>query len=104
DEGGAFGYQANNEASANDNFDLLRWRAVMADGLLINVPETDPAAAARAVERHFDPDVERLNVYIAVPAARPGAPNFQRSGGPPEPHVRFLPSPRGVVDWSAGAA
>jgi type VI secretion system protein ImpJ len=101
-EWGVLDFQANNEAIANGNFDLLRCRAVMPDGLLINVPETDPAPAARPVAEHFDADAERLSVYIAVPAARPGAPNFQRSGGPADPNVRFLQSPGVMIDETTG--
>jgi len=101
-EWGVLDFQANNEAIANGNFDLLRCRAVMPDGLLINVPETDPAPAARPVGEHFDADAEHLSVYIAVPATRPGAPNFQRSGGPPDSNIRFLQSPGVAIDETTG--
>src|SRR5215831_3824523 len=63
-EWGVLDFQANNEAIANGNFDLLRCRAVMPDGLLINVPETDPAPAARPVAEHFEArrTLERLRL------------------------------------------
>jgi type VI secretion system protein ImpJ len=101
-EWGVLDFQANNEAIANGNFDLLRCRAVMPDGLVINVPETDPAPSARPVAEHFDADAEHLSVYIAVPATRSGAPNFQRSGGPPDLNVRFLQSPALTIDETSG--
>src|SRR5262252_9090364 len=66
-EWGVLEFQANGQAIANGNFDLLRCRAVMPDGLSINVPETDPAPAARPVGEQFDPDAAHLDVYLAVP-------------------------------------
>src|SRR5437867_1037932 len=99
---GILDFQANGEAIANGNFDLLRCRAVMPDGLLINVPETDPAPAARQVGEHFGPDAERLGVYIAVPAQRSGAPNFQRNGGSADQNLRYLQTGATIIDETTG--
>ena len=41
-EWGLLDFQANSEAVANGNVDLLRCRGVMPDGLWLNIPETDP--------------------------------------------------------------
>jgi type VI secretion system protein ImpJ len=101
-EWGVLELQANGEAIANGNFDLLRCRAVVPDGLLINVPDTDPAPASRSVAEHFDPESERLDVYLAVPAKRSGAPNFQRNGGAPDQNVRYLQSPSAIIDETTG--
>ncbi len=101
-EWGVLDFQANGEAIANGNFDLLRCRAVLPDGLLINVPEIDPAPAARQVGEHFEPDAERLGVYIAVPAKHSGAPNFQRNGGAPDQNVRYLQSALAIIDETTG--
>jgi type VI secretion system protein ImpJ len=99
---GILDFQANGEAIANGNFDLLRCRAVMPDGLLINVPETDPAPVARQVGELFDPDAERLGVYLAVPAKRTGAPNFQRNGGAADQNLRYLQSSASTIDETTG--
>jgi type VI secretion system protein ImpJ len=101
-EWGVLDFQPNGEAIGNGNFDLLRCRAVMPDGLLINVPETDPAPAARPVGEHFDPDAERLGVYVALPAKRSGAANFQRNGGAPDQNVRYLQSAAAIIDETTG--
>ncbi len=101
-EWGVLDFQANGEAIANGNFDLLRCRAILPDGLLINVPEIDPAPAARQVGEHFEPDAERLGVYIAVPAKHSGAPNFQRNGGAPDQNVRYLQSALAIIDETTG--
>jgi type VI secretion system protein ImpJ len=101
-EWGVLDFQANNEAIANGNFDLVRCRAVMPDGLLINIPETDAAPAPRPVGEHFDPDAEKLNVHLAIPAKRAGAANFQRNGNAPDMNVRYLQSPAMMLDETTG--
>jgi len=88
-EWGVLELQANTEAIANGSFDLLRCRAVMPDGLLVNIPQSDPAPDARPIQGHFDPDAERIPVYLAVPAKRAGAANFQRNGGAADQLVRY---------------
>ncbi|HXD33107.1 MAG TPA: type VI secretion system baseplate subunit TssK [Pyrinomonadaceae bacterium] len=101
-EWGVLDIQANNEAIANGSFDLVRCRAVMPDGLVINIPETDPAPAARAVQEHFDPSLERLPVHLAVPAKRAGAINFQQNGGAPDQMVRYSQTLGTLPDETTG--
>src|SRR5215468_2281520 len=69
-EWGILDLQLSNESIANGFVELVRCRAVMPDGLIVNVPETDPAPHRRAVEDHFDPDAERLALYLAIPSKR----------------------------------
>ena len=101
-EWGVLDFQANNEAIANGNFDLIRCRAVMPDGVLISVPETEPAPAPRPVMEHFGPDAAKLDVHLAIPAKRSGAANFQRNGGAPDQNVRYLQNPGMVPDETTG--
>lgn len=99
---GVLEFQPNNEAIANGSFDLVRCRAVMPDGLVVNIPDIDPAPAARPVQEHFDPTVERLPVHLAVPAKRAGATNFQRNGGPADPMVRYSQVSANLPDETTG--
>jgi type VI secretion system protein ImpJ len=101
-EWGILDLQANTEAIANGNFDLLRCRAVMPDGLVINVPLSDPAPDARPIQGHFDPDAERLPVYLSVPAKRAGAANFQRNGSEPDQLLRYGQTAGAVIDETTG--
>jgi type VI secretion system protein ImpJ len=101
-EWGVLDIQVNNEAVANGSFDLVRCRAVMPDGLLLNIPEVDPAPAARSLEGHFNQSEERLNVNLAVPAKRAGAPNFQQNGGPSDQMVRYSQNMGTVSDETTG--
>ena len=101
-EWGILDLQVNTDAIANGNFDLLRCRTVMPDGLVVNIPEGDPAPDARPIEGHYDPDAERLEVYLAVPAKRAGAVNFQRDGGAPDQMVRYGQTAGAVPDETTG--
>src|SRR6185503_2436765 len=87
---GVIDLQVNRESIANGYFDVLRCRAVTPDGLMINIPEIEQAPPPRPVEGHFDMDDDRLDVYLAVPARREGAINFQLSGADGGQIVRYL--------------
>ena len=101
-EWGVLDIQANTEAIANGNFDLIRCRAVMPDGLTVNIPESDPAPGPRPIQDHFDPDAERLDVYLVVPAKLAGAANFQRNGGSSDQVVRYGQVASTVPDETTG--
>jgi type VI secretion system protein ImpJ len=99
---GVIDFQINTEAIGNGSFDVLRCRAVMPDGLLINIPDTDPAPAPRPIGEHFSPDAARLDVHLGIPAKRAGAANFQRNGSAPEQNVRFLQMAATLPDETTG--
>lgn len=101
-EWGVLDIQANTEAIANGNFDLIRCRAVMPDGLTVNIPESDPAPEPRPIKDHFDPDAERLDVYLGVPAKLAGSANFQTSGGTSDKVVRYGQVAGTVLDETTG--
>ena len=101
-EWGVLDFQANLEAIANGSFELLGCRAVMPDGLLINVPDTEPAPAARPIREFFNPEADRLHVYLAIPAKRAGAANFQRNGAAPDHNIRYLQTPGTLPDETTG--
>src|ERR1700752_165710 len=101
-EWGILDLQPNTEAIANGSFDLVRCRAVMPDGLVVNIPQTDPAPDARPIQGHFDPDQERLPVYLAIQAKRAGAANFQRNGAPVDQLVRYGQTAAAVPDETTG--
>ena len=101
-EWGVINFQINNESIGNGNFDLLRCRAVLPDGLMINIPDTDPAPAPRPVGEHFSPEAQKLDVHLAIPAKRSGAANYQRNGSAPDQNVRFLQSAGTTPDETTG--
>ena len=99
---GVLDLQLNRESIANGYFDLVRCRAVMPDGLLVNVPEVEQSPPPRAVEGHFEMADERLDVYLAVPARRAGAINFQAFGADGGQMVRYLQDAGLVPDETTG--
>ncbi|MEP7038286.1 MAG: type VI secretion system baseplate subunit TssK, partial [Acidobacteriota bacterium] len=52
-EYGVLDLQVNNEAVANGNFQITNCYAVLPDGLLINVPDTEAVPDLRPVGNHF---------------------------------------------------
>jgi type VI secretion system protein ImpJ len=101
-EWGVLDQQLNRESIANGYVELVRCTAVLPDGLLVTIPDTDPAPDPRPVEGHFDPAAERLDVYLAIPAKRVGAANFQGNGSDGGHRIRYLQSPSVVVDETTG--
>jgi type VI secretion system protein ImpJ len=99
---GVLDLQVNRESIANGYFDLVQCRAVMPDGLMINMPEIEQAPPPRPVEGHFDMADERLHVYLAVPAKRAGAINFQSPGANGGQMVRYLQDAGVVPDETTG--
>src|SRR5262249_16667661 len=67
---GILDLRINRESLANNSFELLSCTAAMPDGLFVSVPGADVASPSRSVDGHFHPDMESLNVHLAVPAVR----------------------------------
>jgi type VI secretion system protein ImpJ len=101
-EWGILDLQINRESVTNGLFDLVRCRAVMPDGLLINLPQTETAPPPRPIVDHFDADAERLDVYLAVPAKRIGAANFAANGASGAQTVRYAQDAGAVPDETTG--
>jgi type VI secretion system protein ImpJ len=102
-EYGVLDLQINREAIANGNFQLTGCRAVLPDGLMINVPDTDGVPDLRPVGDHFNPEAEVLGVHLAIPAQKTGAANFQSNGAKAGINVRFLQEGALVKDETSGA-
>jgi type VI secretion system protein ImpJ len=98
---GVLDVRLNQESIANGYVELVRCTAAMPDGLVVNIPDTDPAPDPRPVEGHFDPTAERLDVHLAIPAKRVGAVNFEANGAGGQ-RVRYLQTPSVVVDETTG--
>lgn len=101
-EWGVLDLELNHESIANGYFELVRCRAVMPDGLLLNIPQTDQAPDPRPIENHFDPEADRLDVYLAVPVKRDGAANFQVGGSEHSQMVRYWQEAATVQDETTG--
>jgi type VI secretion system protein ImpJ len=101
-EWGVLDLQLSNEAVANGFCEVVRCRAVMPDGLVINVPQADAAPEPRRLRDLFGPGTESLGLYLAVPSKLAGRANFQSNGGPATPTTRYWQEARMVPDETTG--
>jgi type VI secretion system protein ImpJ len=101
-EWGVIDLQINRESIANGVFEIVRCRAVMPDGLTVNVPETDPAPDPRPIETNFAQGTDKLDVHLAVPAKRIGAINYRVNGGDHDLLTRYLLDAGVAIDEVTG--
>jgi type VI secretion system protein ImpJ len=101
-EWGVLDLQLNQEAIANGFCEVVRCRAVMPDGLVVNIPQSDAAPDPRPVGEFFAAGDDRLDVFLAVPSKRAGAANFQADGGERGPAVRYWQDAALVQDETTG--
>ena len=100
---GVLDLRINNEAIANGNFQIISCRAVLPDGLVVNVPDTEAVPDLRQVGDHFRVEAEKLGVHLAIPAKKIGEANFQPNGGAADGNLRFLQEAGRVKDEAGGA-
>lgn len=101
-EYGILELQINREAIANGNFQITNCRAVLPDGLMINVPDAEAVPDMRPVGEHFHPEQEKLGVHIAIPAKKIGEANYQANGAKANINLRFLQEGALVKDETSG--
>ena len=102
-EYGVLDLRVNNEAIANGNFQITNCRAVMPDGLMINVPDAEAVPDLRPVGNHFPVEAEKLGVHLAIPAKKAGEANFQANGSTANGNIRFLQEGAMVKDETTGS-
>lgn len=101
-EYGVLDLQVNNEAIANSNFQITNCRAVMPDGLMVNVPDAEAVPDLRPVGDHFPAEAEKLGVHLAIPAMKMGEANYQANGAKANINLRFLQEGALVKDETSG--
>ena len=99
---GVMDLEINQEGLENGNFMLLSCHGVLPGGQYINIPETDEVPASRAMEEHFGPSMETLDVYLAIPEYRPGSVNCRLEGDTHSIDTRYIQGFAQVVDENTG--
>lgn len=99
---GILDLKVNNEAIANANFQITRCRAVMPDGLIVNVPDVESVPDLRPVGDHFHAEAEKLGVHLAIPAMKAGEANYQANGAKASSTLRYLQEGSLVKDETSG--
>jgi type VI secretion system protein ImpJ len=99
---GLGGCRLDAEALLNGTVSVLHARGIFPDGLVFDMPDSDPLPPARNIADLFPPTRERLTVMLAVPPRRPDRLNClpveQQNGEP----VRYLAEPRLLADENTG--
>lgn len=101
-EYGVIELRVSGEAVANGNFQIATCRAVMPDGLFVNVPDAEAVPDARPIATHFKVEADRLGVHLAIPAKKMGEANFQSSGAGSNGNIRYLQEGAQVKDETSG--
>jgi type VI secretion system protein ImpJ len=98
---GVIDLEIDEEALANGQLQLLRFAAVLQDGLFIQFERGQvEAPAARPVEQFFKTSMKSLEVYLGVPRERDGAASYETPDRPSD-RARFKHSVRDVADLGA---
>ncbi len=101
-EYGVLDLQINNEAVANGNFQISNCRAVLTDGLMVNVPDAEAVPDLRPVGNHFPAEAQKLGVHLAIPAKKSGEANYQANGAKASSNLRYLQEGVMVKDETTG--
>ncbi|HEX8499157.1 MAG TPA: type VI secretion system baseplate subunit TssK [Pyrinomonadaceae bacterium] len=99
---GVLELKINEAAVVNGRFELERCRAVMPDGLLLDVPRADPAPSEQSFPEHFAADARHLDVHLAVPVRRDDDANFSRNSAGEGATARYGQSTSPVIDETTG--
>ncbi len=87
---------------ANGNFTLLRCSAILRGGCVIDAPDLDELPLQRKIDEHFQPTMDSIDVYLAVPVERYGSANCQLFGARTAHETRYIQSSISVPDYNTG--
>jgi|YNPNPStandDraft_1061719.scaffolds.fasta_scaffold01540_7 type VI secretion system protein ImpJ len=99
---GLCGYGLDAEALLNGTVSVVHARGVFPDGLVFEMPDSDPLPPPRNIAELFPPTRERLTVMLAVPPRRPDGLNclpIEQQNGEP---VRYLAEAHWLADENTG--
>jgi len=88
---------------ANGTLAITSAEGILSDGLVFDIPGTDPLPEARPVEEHFPATEDVLPVYLAVPVHRMDGGNIKRPDSPARREARFATETLTVADDTTGA-
>ncbi len=92
----------NLDALPNGFIEILRCRAILPDGLSLNIPEADPPPPSCEFTRFFPAASERLGVYIGLPLLRPEGANLAAGEDEPDVMLRYRARPVSMPDENTG--
>lgn len=93
----------NIDTLSNGSFLLESCSCVFPDGLIVSIPGIDQSPVARNIEDVFNPNQEKLNVYLAIPVKRKNWKNcdleIEKSDAR---NIRFKREFRNIIDENTG--
>ena len=102
---GLTGLAIDQEALSNGSFTIRHCRGVLPDGLTFNVPESDEPPPGREIAEYFPPTEPQLDVFLALPEARPRGRNVtvvNGQGPRTDAGTRYVAETRMVLDETGG--
>jgi len=99
---GFIGCSLDAEALRNGTASLLHARGVFPDGLIFDMPESDPLPPSRDITDSFSPTAEHLLIQLAVAAFKPNSANCRLSEAEPVDGFRYAAVERPLPDENTG--
>jgi type VI secretion system protein ImpJ len=92
----------NHEALAGGSFAIHQASGIFPDGLLFDIPESDPAPVLKKLAGYFDPDQKTVDVHLAIPNHRVSGMNLSMRERALD--TRYLAEVASFRDENTGAA
>lgn len=99
---GLISSQLDADALRNGMVSVIQARGIFPDGLLFDMPESDPLPATRNISDLFPPTQQRLGIDLAIPAYKPDGLNCTLSENGSAPLTRYVARPHPLADENTG--
>lgn len=99
---GLLSYEVDADALRNGSVSLIRAKGVFPDGLVFDMPESDPLPAPLNITELFPPTQQHLRIDLAIPAYRPDALNCTVTPNGALPSTRYAGKPQTLADENTG--
>lgn len=99
---GFTGLELSNEALRNGTIALMHGRGVMPDGLVFQIPESDPHPEPRRAADVFPATANQLTLKLALPAHKWGGPNCAIEANGSKGAMRYVAAELQVADENTG--
>ena len=94
--------EINSDALQNGRFELLKCRAVLPDGMMVDVPRVDQPPPSREFTAAFTPARENIGVYMGIPVFREEESNVRTDDAEPESMERYRSRTISLPDENTG--
>jgi len=90
------------EGLANGNLTLLTCRGIFRSGCVVDIPDSDETPSPRRIDEYFQPNMDSIDIYIAIPMERPNAANCLLNGRKATRETRYIENFTNVLDYNTG--